>query len=103
MGHYPVGQTPELSPVRLYRVVVHGSGFWNEALKEEIGFFATRWVKAETPEEAGKLTMSAVGAESRVKALIPPTGCKAIIELEDVELETDPEPGQIERMGFIFY
>ena len=89
--------------MRLYRVVVHGSGFWSESLSKEVGFFATRWVKAETPEDAGKTTMAAVGAEDRVKTLLPPSGESAKIELEDVELETDPEPGQIERKGFIFY
>ena len=92
-----------VTAVPLYRVVVHGSGFWNEAEKKQIGFFATRWIKAESPEEAGKVTMAAVGAESKVKSLIPPSGAKAKIELEDIEIEDDPVPAQIERKGFIFY
>lgn len=89
--------------MRLYRVVVHGTGFWNETLQKEVGFFAMRWVKADDADDAAKLTMSAVGEEKKVKTLVPANGNEARISLEEVEVEIDPDPTQIERKGFIFY
>ena len=88
--------------MQTYKVTVHGKGMLVRHwifLRRELGFYATRFVDAESVEAAGAQALSQLRSEPRLLLL----AIRApILAIEEVEAVTGPAATLVQP-GIVFY
>jgi hypothetical protein len=86
-----------------YRVLLQGENFWLqiEESQQRMGFFTTRFVKAETAEEAGKVAIDLIRSEGKLKPLNHPDDPPRVVVNETEEVDQASVPSVVR--GFAFF
>ena len=92
--------------MKKYKVFLTGRNFWMEAngQPKQMGFYTTRFVNADTPENAENLAVQLIREDSKLREAVinersdPPT-----IYAEDIELLQTFEGIKVPGTGYTFY
>src|SRR5688572_14762202 len=89
-----------------YKVFINGRNFWMEANGQSklMGFYTTRFVEADTPENAENLAVDLVRTDAELrKAITNEKSNPPMIYAKDIELLQTSEGVRLPGAGYTFY
>ena len=92
--------------MRKYKVLLEGSNFIIESDKgpTKMGFYTTRFVEANSPQEAEKLSIELIQNDSQLKNSITNEGSDPpLINLDSIEELSNFGDNKVPGKGYTFY